>query len=61
MERNYEFQIGQKVKMRDEDDSSMVYGVVTDKTKDTVFIKWTDLSSPTEHGREEFENIQLGL
>jgi len=61
MERTYEFKIGQKVRMVDPDDGEMVYGIVTDKTRDSVFIKWVDLSEPTEHTRDEFPQIKLGM
>lgn len=60
MERTYEFTIGQKVRMRDPDDGEMCYGVVIDKTRDTVIIKWTDLNESCEHDRSEFVNIKLG-
>lgn len=61
MERNYEFSVGQKVRTMDEDTGDMVYGVVTDKTRDKVIIKWADLSEPTEHERDEFYKIKIGL
>ena len=59
MERSYEWQIGQRVKMKDPDDGVMVYGNVTDKTSVTVFIKWDDLREPVEHDQSEYGDIKL--
>lgn len=59
MERNYKFKIGQTVSMWDEDDECNVRGVVTDTSRDTVFIKWEDLHDPTEHLQEEFHKMRV--
>lgn len=59
MEKNYKFTIGQNVKIFDEDNQEWKRGKVTDKSRDTVFIKWDDLSEPTEHEQWEFPNIKL--
>lgn len=58
MERTYKFKEGQRVKMNDPIDG-LVYGVVTDTTSVSVFIKWEDLNEPTEHFTEEFSEIKL--
>lgn len=59
MEKTYQFQIGQKVKIKDEDDGSIVHGKVTDKTDVSIFIQWEDIKHPIEHSQEEFEKITV--
>lgn len=59
MERTYNFEIGQRVTMKDPDDGTRVYGNVVDKTRDTVFIKWDDLREPCEHEQSEYNDIKL--
>lgn len=52
MERNYEFKIGQSVKMRTDDDLETWYGKVIDKTSITVFIQWNHQpEKPIEYER----------
>lgn len=57
-----EFKIDQKVKMRDEDDGSIAYGIVknviTDSERPFVSIQWDDLSTPANHYEEEFHLIK---
>lgn len=59
MERDYNFKIGQRVKMKDPYDGTMVYGNIVDKTSAIVFIKWDDLRAPVEHDKSEFGDIKL--
>lgn len=59
MERTYKFKEGQKVKMRDPDDGTMVYGEVTDTAVGVVMIQWEDLREPCEHPESEFDQIKL--
>lgn len=59
MEREYNFEKGQRVKMRDQDDGTMAYGEVVDTTSISVFIKWEDLTDACEHFKDEFNLINL--
>lgn len=59
MEKTYEFKIGQRVWQKDPEDGNKVYGIVTDKSSDKVFILWDDLREPCEHERNEFPTIHL--
>lgn len=59
MERTYEFKTGQRVKMKDPNEGNTVYGTVTDKTSNKVFILWEDIRDVCEHERDEFSKIHL--
>lgn len=61
MTRDYDFTIGQNVKRFDDNFQCFIYGEVTDKTRDTVYIKWANKMVPTPHNRWEFEDIKLVL
>lgn len=59
MNKDYEFTIGQRVRIYDVDFEENVYGTVVDKTSAVVIIKWDDLHDPTTHERFEFDEIKL--
>lgn len=59
MERQYKFEMGQRVRTYDKEDQETVFGTVVDYTRDTVFIKWDDLNEPCEHERHEYAEIHL--
>jgi hypothetical protein len=43
------YEVGQKVRIYDEDDAKMVNGIITEVGDETIEIKWEDLSEPTEY------------
>lgn len=59
MEKEYKFKIGQLVKIKGETDHKMINGVVTDVTRDKVFIKWDDFKEPISHEEWEYYTIKL--
>lgn len=62
MERNFNFSIGQNVKMRTEDDLETWHGSVDDVTANTVFIKWNhqpDKPIEYERGYSPWDRIQI--
>lgn len=56
-----DFTVGQRVKMHDKEDGCNVYGHVTEVREKSITVKWNDLSEPTEHFADEFDDIKPGV
>lgn len=58
MQNDYEFEKGQRV-IWQRDSGDRVYGEVTDRTKDTVFVQLRDFPEPHEIHRGLFSRLEI--
>jgi len=54
-----QFYVGQRVKQKDPDDGTMVYGHVKEIREKSIIVDWTDLKG-VEHFQDEYESIKDG-
>ena len=59
MKKDYQFKIGQKVKVWSEDDQDWIRGEVTDKTSHSVFITWINSTRPEQYFPAWYDKIKL--
>lgn len=59
MRRDYNFEIGQRVYKIPAEGWPNVYGIVTDTSSVSVFIKWEGLAQDAEHFMNEYIDIEL--